>query len=78
MCVCVNVYYLCIPEQVMHSVMPRLIEAQSGPGSPQSQHCLFPEMACTSSKASRPEVSDSPPLPLKRTFPPDTELQRSL
>ncbi len=73
---CVHVCYLCMPEQVMHSVMPRLIEAQSGPGSPQSQHCPFPEMACTSSRASRPDCSGSPEL--KRTLPADTELQRSL
>ncbi len=73
---CVYECYLCMPEQVMHSVMPRLIEAQSGPGSPQSQHCPFPEMHCTSSRASRPDSSGSPVL--KRTLPPDTELQRSL
>lgn len=74
--VCVYMCYLCMPEQVMHSVMPRLIDAQSGPGSPQSQHCPFPEIACTSSRASRPDVSCSPEL--RRTLPADTELQRSL
>lgn len=43
-CVCLSVY-LCMPEQMIQSVMPRLMEAQSGPGSPQSQHCLFPGIA---------------------------------
>lgn len=53
-CVCV---YLCIPEHSIHSVMPRLMEAQSGPGSPQSQHCWFPGMAWTSCRALRPWLS---------------------
>ena len=34
--------YLCIPEHSMHTVIPRLMEAQRGSGSPQSQQLWFP------------------------------------
>ena len=34
--------YLCIPEHSMHIVIPRLMEAQWGSGSPQSQQLWFP------------------------------------
>lgn len=90
-CVCVRVMcvYLCIPEQTMHRVMPRLMEAQSGPASPQSQHCWFPAMTWTSSRAWQPWLSWStppPPPPPPPTPPPppapalltDMELQRCL
>lgn len=73
-CVYVCVCYLCIPEHVIQSVMPRLMEAQSGPGSPQSQHWLFPGKACTSSRALQSFCSPNP----KFTLLADTELQRSL
>lgn len=34
--------YLWIPEHSMHMVTPRLMEAQRGSSSPQSQHTWFP------------------------------------
>ncbi|PNH11620.1 Pyrroline-5-carboxylate reductase [Tetrabaena socialis] len=34
----------CAPEHSMHSRQPRLSEAQSGPGAPQSQQCALPGM----------------------------------
>lgn len=57
----------------MHSVMPRLMEAQSGPGVPQSQHRRFPATARTRSRASSPSPSR------RSTGPPvDAESRRCL
>lgn len=39
---CVVSVDLCIPEHSMHMVTPRLMEAQRGSSSPQSQHTWFP------------------------------------
>lgn len=59
---------LCIPEHSMHMVTPKLMEAQRGSSSPQSQHTWFPgPLRATSSAAGLwagvgPAPEDASPL----------------
>lgn len=55
--------HLWMPEHSMHSVIPRLMEAQRGSASPQSQHTWFPEPLRATPRAAGASPWAEPALP---------------